>query len=110
MTAAPASVWRCRYTSLDLSLRVVPLPRDWSDKVKTALGHCLDAEPGRKQRQCRVRHAAKLDRVTEEVSLLRDELRLEDARMGRFAPQRRPHYRATERMGILELKAARGWS
>ena len=30
--------------------------------------------------------------------------------MTQIAPQRRPHYPPTERMAILELKAARGWS
>ena len=39
-----------------------------------------------------------------------EELRLKDARMSRIEPHRRPHYQAIERMAILELKAARGWS
>ncbi len=30
--------------------------------------------------------------------------------MSRVRPRRRPHYRAVERMAILELRAARGWS
>ena len=30
--------------------------------------------------------------------------------MARIDPQKRPHYPAVERMAILELKAARGWS
>ena len=30
--------------------------------------------------------------------------------MARISPLRRPHYLPTERMAILELKAARGWS
>ena len=30
--------------------------------------------------------------------------------MARIAPQRRPHYTPTERLAILELRAARGWS
>ena len=36
--------------------------------------------------------------------------RIKDARMSRIPPQHRPHYPPTERMAILELKAARGWS
>lgn len=44
------------------------------------------------------------------MSLLREELRIKDARLGRLAPLRRPHYGPTERMAILELKAARAWS
>jgi len=30
--------------------------------------------------------------------------------MSRLAPQKRPHYLPTERMAILELRAARGWT
>ena len=30
--------------------------------------------------------------------------------MGQISPHRRPHYPPTERMAILELRAARGWS
>lgn len=43
-------------------------------------------------------------------SLLREELRLKDTRIAQIAPQRRPHYGPVERMAVLELRAARGWS
>jgi hypothetical protein len=36
--------------------------------------------------------------------LLRDEIRIADARMARIDPRRRPYYRPTDRMAILELK------
>ena len=58
----------------------------------------------------RVRLRAKLDRAHEEIALLREAMRIKDVRMACIAPLRRPHYPATERMAILELKAARGWS
>jgi len=45
-----------------------------------------------------------------ENELLRQELRLKDARMERVPARRRPHYSPMERMEMLELKAARGWS
>jgi predicted RNA polymerase sigma factor len=45
-----------------------------------------------------------------EVGLLREEIRIKDARMAQIDPRRRPHYPPTERMAVLELKAARGWS
>jgi transposase InsO family protein len=45
-----------------------------------------------------------------EIALLREELRLKDARMAAIRPPRRPHYRPVQRMGILELRAQRGWS
>ena len=49
-------------------------------------------------------------RLEQEVSLLREEIGIKDARMGQIAAVRRPHYPPTERMAILELRAARGWS
>jgi putative transposase len=58
----------------------------------------------------RVRLAAKNDQLKQEVQLLREELRIKDARLARIDPRRRPFYPPTERMAILELKAARGWS
>ncbi len=53
---------------------------------------------------------SKLDRLNHELALLREELRIKDARMERVPPHRRPHYTPLERMAILELRAARGWS
>jgi len=44
------------------------------------------------------------------VALLAEELRIKDTRMQRIPPQRRPHYPPIERLAILELRAARGWS
>ena len=37
-------------------------------------------------------------------------MRIKDARMAQLDPHHRPHYPPTERLAILELKAARGWS
>jgi putative transposase len=54
--------------------------------------------------------ARRIARLTEEILLLKEELRLKDARMNRIPAQRRPHYLPTERLAILELRAARGWS
>ena len=42
--------------------------------------------------------------------MLREELRIKDARMSIIAPHRRPRYAPTERLAILEVRAARGWS
>jgi hypothetical protein len=52
----------------------------------------------------------RIGRLTEEIHLLEGELRLKDARMSRILAQRRPHYLPIERLSILELRAARGWS
>jgi len=48
-----------------------------------------------------LRQQAEEDRLQQEVQLLRDEIRIKDARM---------EYPPTARLAILELRAARGWS
>jgi putative transposase len=58
----------------------------------------------------RVRLKCESERLRQELSLLHEELRLKDARMERIPAQRRPHYTPIERLAILELRAARGWS
>ena len=58
----------------------------------------------------RVRLQADLEQARNEISSLREEIRMKDARMAKIDPVRRPRYPATDRMAILELKAARGWS
>jgi transposase InsO family protein len=57
-----------------------------------------------------LRRRAEDDRLQEEVGLLREEIRIKDARMRQVEPQKRPHYPPTERLAILELRAARDWS
>ena len=48
--------------------------------------------------------------LTLAVALLEEELRIKDARMARIDPRKRPHYPPSERMAILEFRAAHGWS
>ncbi len=63
-----------------------------------------------KKRGLVARLRAKVEEQATEISRFEEELSLKDLRMGRVKSRRRPHYRGTERMRILELKAARGWS
>jgi transposase InsO family protein len=58
----------------------------------------------------RVRLKAENDRLLEKLAQREEEIRIKDARMARIAPHRRPHYPPTERMAILELRAACCWS
>jgi transposase len=58
----------------------------------------------------RLRVAAQNYQLQQEVSLLREEIRIKDARMACVPAGRRPRYQPTERLAILELRAARGWS
>jgi DNA-binding transcriptional regulator YiaG len=62
------------------------------------------------QFNARARLQATNDRLQRQVALLLEELRIKDARMERLPAQRRPHYPAIERLAILELRAASGWS
>ena len=96
-----------------------PLPRNWPESVKSAVLHTISlAQYGlaytrgwaADSRNGRLRLKAKLDRANQEIALLREEMRIKDARMKHLPPQRRPHYPPSERMSILELKAARNWS
>jgi putative transposase len=57
-----------------------------------------------------LRWRAEGDRLQQENQLLREEIRIKDARMEQLEAHRRPHYPPTERLAILELRAARGWS
>jgi transposase InsO family protein len=98
---------------------VVPLSRVWPCCVKSAILHVISlAQFGLAYTRgwaancsnARIRLKAKLDRANQEITLLREQMRITDARMASIPPQRRPHYPPPERMAILELKAARGWS
>ena len=60
--------------------------------------------------RARVRLRAERDRHQEDNALLREELRIKDARMASISAHHRPFYRPRERLAILELKAVRGWS
>jgi len=57
-----------------------------------------------------VRLAAECERLRSEVAMLREELRIKDARLARIPPPSRPHYPPAERLAILALRAARGWN
>ena len=98
---------------------VLPLPRQWSRRVRAAVIHAislaqfaLTSARGQIQRRDRARDRrfAKIERLRQEIHLLKEELRLKDARMLRVPGRRRPYYQSIERLAILELRAARGWS
>ncbi|MBI2378172.1 MAG: hypothetical protein HYV07_29490, partial [Deltaproteobacteria bacterium] len=57
-----------------------------------------------------MRLQAALDQTKTELALLREELRRKDARLARLDARKRPHYKPAERLAILQLRAARGWS
>ncbi len=99
--------------------RKIPLPRAWNRRAKSAIVHILALShyaftamlaraENERSRQTRLR--TEIDRLGHDLALLQEELRIKNARMTRVPPHRRPHYTPLERMAILELRAARGWS
>jgi len=97
----------------------IPLPKSWPAKVRSAMLHVISLAKyaaiytrswAADCSRARVRLRAERDRHQEENALLREELRIKDGRMASIPAHHRPYYRPRERLAILELKAARGWS
>ena len=97
----------------------IPLPRGWSNCVKSAMLHILSLAHftityirswAIDSRITRIRLQAENDLLRQQVSLLTEEIRIKESCMNRIIPHKRPHYESIERMAILELRAARGWS
>ncbi len=97
----------------------IPLPKGWPAHVQSGSLHIISlahfaitrARGGAaKSVSARVRIAAEKDRLPQEIAWRREELRSKDARLSVVAPHRRPRTAPTERLAILEVRAARGWS
>ena len=97
----------------------IPLPKGWKQHVRSAVLHIISLAQyatvytrswAADSTNTRLRLKAELDRANQENALLREEMQIKDARMARIDPHRRPHYPPVERMAILQLRAARGWS
>ena len=97
----------------------IPLPRGWPSHVKSAILHVISLAQftlaytrgwAVNSPNSRIRLKAQLDRADQEIAQLHEQLRIHMLRMARLPPHRRPYYRPAERMAILQLKAARGWS
>ena len=95
------------------------LPGNWPRKVRSAIIHVISLAHvaitqarGRaaNSRRTEARLRAQVEQAKNEILLLEEELRIKDARMARVDPPRRPHYRPVDRLAILELRAARGWT
>lgn len=97
----------------------VPLPTKWPELTKIAVVHalclarfvlmyvrgwCADS------RLARVRLAGERDAAVAAKQQLAEELRIVRARVESIPPARRPRYASKERMAILALRAAAGWT
>jgi len=97
----------------------IALPRAWNDNVKSAMLHVISLAQfamaythgwAANSINARIRLKAQCERLEQQVARLTEEIRIKDARMARLDPRNRPHHPATERMAILLLRAAHGWS
>ena len=99
--------------------QTIPLPKGWPRVVRSGVLHAialastaLNVAWGKaaSSRSPRYRQRAEVDRLRAEIALSKEELGLKDARWTRVPARRRPYYNPIQRMQILQLKAARGWS
>ena len=97
----------------------IPLPRGWPGRVRSAViqvislaGASMAATRGwaADSMNSSLLERAEADRLEQEIHLLREEIRIKDSRMHHLEAQKRPHYPPTDRLAILELRAARSWS
>jgi transposase InsO family protein len=95
------------------------VPKHWKRSIQAALVHGISLAHyalvstrswAANSSTARVRLTAKADHLEQEVALYREEGRIKDTRMEAIPPARRPHNAPAERLAILELRAARGWS
>lgn len=97
----------------------IPLPRDWSAHVVSAALHAvalarvalLHVRGGFAHGSLsRARRAAELDAAVSELAQAREEARILRTRVESIESRRRPHYAPEERVAILLLRAAAGWT
>jgi len=99
--------------------RPLTLPRGWPHRIRSAAVHAISLADfalttafgwAAQSLNPRLRLRAELERLQNEISLLREEIRIKDVRMQHIEAQKRPHYPPTARLAVLELRAARNWS
>ena len=79
----------------------ISLPKSWNKQVRSGLLHVIALAqyailytrgPAATSRSKRVRFRVHADRLEQELALVRQELRIKDARLSRIPAHRRPHY------------------
>lgn len=93
----------------------IRLPQQWPKHIKSGVLHAISLASvvlafARGHATGRHSLAAKLEQAESEIALLREELSIKDGRWERSRSRRRPHYTPTQRMRLLQLRAARGWN
>jgi hypothetical protein len=100
---------------MDSDSSSIPLPSNWPEHAKSAFLYALGMAHmamahirGRYADGAAAEvNAADSERHRSEVELLREELRIKDARMARLPARHRPRYSPGDRLAILQLKASR---
>ena len=95
--------------------RPIRLPRQWPEHVRSGILHAISLASvilsfARGRAVGRRRLRVELETAHSEIALLREELHIKDSRWERSRSRRRPHYIPCQRMRILQLRAARGWT
>jgi len=85
----------------------LPLPKNWPYRVRSAAVHAialarLALTTARGQANSADPGSGRIARLTEEILLVKEEMRIKDARMAGIPAQSRPHY--------LPTAAAPSWS
>jgi hypothetical protein len=97
----------------------IPLPENWPRVVKAAMPHVIALAHKAvtfSRGWCanspleRVRLRGENDRLRSELAAEKEVTRILSARFRRIEPRHRPRYTGPERMAILELRAACGWT
>ena len=97
----------------------LPLPKSWRRSAKRAVLEAMSISAaafnlnlGRwfDNPQPQARQDAELERLRVDNELLKEQLRIKDARLAGKKPGSGPHYLQPDRMAILELRAQRGWT
>ena len=87
------------------NLRRISLPRRWSRRVKSAMLHVISLAQyatvytrswAVNSPIARLRPKSQNERLKQLVALLKEEIRIKDARLKRLAPHKRPHYAPTD--------------
>ncbi|MDD2710642.1 MAG: DDE-type integrase/transposase/recombinase [Verrucomicrobiae bacterium] len=95
------------------------LPTGWPHEVKLAILNVISMAQtslvhhwgwGVHHPKREIRLQSELDQLQSQLALLREECRIKDLRMAAIPAPQRPRYHPTERLAILELRAACGWS
>jgi len=97
----------------------IPLPKTWPATVKSAILHVVSLAQyavaytrswAANSPIERIRLRARCDWLENQLAIVTEQLRIITVRMALIDPCHRPHYPPTERMAILQLRAACGWS